>query len=104
MPSPAPWCAPSIRPGMSSTTSVSVGHNRRERQRDQGILALRAVPVGALSVFPAPGPEDGLVAEVIQRVERGVGDRPDRAAVTPVASGRTPARHELLAAEGHATV
>jgi hypothetical protein len=39
------------------------------------------------------------MAKVVERVERGVGDGPDRAAVSSVSSGRSALRHALLAAK-----
>ena len=49
-------------------------------------------------------PVEVLVAEMVERRVRGIGDGPDRAAMAAVAAVRAALCDELLAAEGHAAV
>ena len=62
---------------------------------------VRPVRFEPFAVRAVAGSEDLLEAVVEERVEVGVGDEVDRAAVAAVAAVRAAARHELLAAEAH---
>ena len=68
------------------------------------VLALAAGLVGAFAVTSALGLVFGIEAEVNQRVVALAGFHDDVAAMTAVAAGRSSARHELLAAKGHAAI
>ena len=91
------------RSATSSPLSASVT-TEPERQTHLDVLAGLAVAVGAHAVLAAARPIRVLVAEVVERVVRRIGDGPDRAAVSAVASGGPPLRDELLPPEGDAAV
>src|SRR6185503_6778464 len=70
---------------------------RADRHVERDVGAALAGPVGAFAVAAAAGLEDFLEPEIEERIEVGVGDEIDAAAVTAVAAVGTAARDELLA-------
>src|SRR5215470_1104713 len=67
-------------------------------------LAIAAGAVGALAMTPTLGFVFGIEAEMNQRIVALAGFHDDVAAAAAVAAGRSAARNELLATEGHAAV
>lgn len=60
--------------------------------------------VGTLSVLAASRAVNRLVPQVVEGVEGGVGQRPDRPTISSIASGRAPTGYELLSSKGDAAV
>ncbi len=98
MRSPAVRSSPIGSPVSASAMTEPSGSGQHD------VAAGTAVAVRALAVLPALGVVRPLVPQVVEGVERRVGDRPDGAAVPPVAAGGPAPRDELLPAEGDAAV
>ena len=65
---------------------------------------MKPVRFEPMPCWPAGGAELGMEAEIDEGVGVGAGDDEDRSPVSAVATARTAARNELLAAKRQATV
>src|SRR5437667_11009125 len=73
-------------------SAVRVRDDRSQGKRHDDVLSPRTMPVGSLAMLSPTRPEHVLVAQMIESVQRGVGEGPDRAAIAAVSSRRAAAR------------
>src|SRR5439155_113164 len=83
---------------------LRVADDRTQRKRHDDVPARAAVAVRSHSVLAPLGAKALLVAQVVERVQRWIGDREDRAAVASISPGRASAGNEFLTAKGDAPV
>ena len=81
-----------------------VEHDRSDRNFQDDAFAVASGLVRAFAVTPALRGVFGIEAEVHQRIVALARFHDDVAALAAIASGRSTARNELLAAEGHAAI
>jgi arginine exporter protein ArgO len=89
---------------MEHVSGLVVINNGTDGNLDFQILSVAAVAITSFAVASTLGFEYMVVAKLQESVFVNVGGEINVAAIATVSAARTPTRHELLAAEGDATM